>query len=106
MRGSIPAEAPVRLEDHHRRLLAYISEHGSISQREYGGTSNRSLAARKQDFRKLVTLGMIVRKGGGAKKVCVRPAVSRGTGVFGTRDGGLDCGKFLIVGAINIRCFR
>jgi Fic family protein len=65
VRGSIPAEAPVRLEEHHRRLLAYIAEHGSISQREYGLISNRSLAARKQDFQKLLRLGMIERRGGG-----------------------------------------
>ena len=55
----------MRLEDHHRRLLDYISAHGSISQREYGQISNRSLAARKQDFQKLLALGMIERKGGG-----------------------------------------
>lgn len=65
VRGSIAANAPVRLEDHHRRLIDYISEHGSISQREYGQISNRSLAARKQDFLKLLTLGMIERKSGG-----------------------------------------
>lgn len=65
VRGSIPTEAPARLEEHHRRLLAYIGEHGSISQREYGQISNRSLAARKQDFQKLLVLDMIDRKGGG-----------------------------------------
>jgi Fic family protein len=65
VRGTIPAEAPVRLEEHHRRLLTYIGEQGSIGQREYGEISNRSLAARKQDFRKLLGLGLIERKGGG-----------------------------------------
>ena len=65
VRRSIPAEPPVRLEEHHRRLLAHIGEHGSISQREYGRISNRSLAARKQDFQKLLELGKIERKGGG-----------------------------------------
>ncbi len=63
--GSIPATAPARLEGHHRRLLGYIGEHGSISQREYGQISNRSLAARKQDFHKLLELGLIERQGGG-----------------------------------------
>ncbi len=65
VRGSIPAAAPARLEPHHRRLLAYIGEHGSINQREYGQFSNRSLAARKQDFQKLLELGLITRRGAG-----------------------------------------
>lgn len=65
VRRSIPAEPPLRLEEHHRRLLAAIGEQGSISQREYGQISNRSLAARKQDFQKLLALKLIDRKGGG-----------------------------------------
>lgn len=65
VRGSIAKDAPVRIEDHHRRLLDYINQHGSISQREYGQISNRSLAARKQDFQKLADLGLIERKRGG-----------------------------------------
>jgi len=65
VRGSIPTVAPPRLEEHHRRLLAYIGEHGGIGQNEYGQITNRSLAARKQDFRKLVDLGLIERRGGG-----------------------------------------
>ena len=65
VRGVIPIDAPARIEEHHRRLLAYIGEHGSIGQREYGQISNRSLAARKQDFQKLVNLGLIERQGGG-----------------------------------------
>lgn len=65
VRGTIPAQPAVRLEEHHRRLLAYIDEHGSISQREYGLISNRSLAARKQDFQKLLVHELIERKGGG-----------------------------------------
>ncbi len=65
VRGSIPADAPARLEEHHRRLLDYIGEHGTITQREYAQISNRSLAARKQDFQKLVSLGLIERRGGG-----------------------------------------
>jgi Fic family protein len=65
VRGSIPAERPERIEGHHRRLLAYMDEHDSINQREYGQISNRSLAARKQDFQKLLKLGLIERRGGG-----------------------------------------
>jgi Fic family protein len=65
VRGSLPANAPARLEEHHQRILAHIGEHGSISQREYGQISNRSLAVRKLDFRKLSALGLIERRGGG-----------------------------------------
>ncbi len=65
VRGTIPSESPLRLEDHHHRLLDYIKTHGSISQREYGQISSRSLAARKQDFQKLTALGLLQRRGGG-----------------------------------------
>lgn len=66
VRGSLPETAPApRLDGHHRRLLAHINEHGSITQREYGRISNRSLAARKQDLQKLLALGMIERHGAG-----------------------------------------
>ncbi len=65
VRGSIPAETPVRLEEQHRRLLAHIRKHGSINQREYARITNRSLAARKQDFQRLLGLGLIESRGGG-----------------------------------------
>lgn len=52
-----------RIEPHHRQVLEYIAEHGSITQREYGEISLRSLAARKLDFEKLVTLHFIESKG-------------------------------------------
>lgn len=54
-----------RLEPHHRQILDYIEEHGSITQREYGTISPRSLASRKLDFDKLVKLGLIEVKGTG-----------------------------------------
>ncbi|MEX2618187.1 MAG: Fic family protein [Alphaproteobacteria bacterium] len=72
VRGAIPQGSPVRLEEHHRRLLDYIDAHGSISQREYGRISNRSLAARKQDFQKLLDEGLIQREGGGRSIYYVR----------------------------------
>jgi Fic family protein len=56
---------PPRLEPHHKQILDYITEHGSITQREYGGISTRSLAARKLDFIKLLDLGLIESKGTG-----------------------------------------
>ena len=52
-----------RLEPHHRQIVDYISEHGSITQREYGAVSARSLASRKLDFDKLLDLGLIESRG-------------------------------------------
>lgn len=54
-----------RLEQHHRQILEYIHQHGSITQREYGAVSTRSLAARKLDFEKLRSLQLIETKGTG-----------------------------------------
>ena len=54
-----------RLEMHHKQILNYIEEHGSITQREYGQISKRSLASRKLDFEKLISLGLIETKGVG-----------------------------------------
>lgn len=52
-----------RLEPHHQQVLDYIREHGSITQREYGNISTRSLAARKLDFEKLVKSELIIAQG-------------------------------------------
>ena len=54
-----------RLETHHRQILDYIKEHGSITQREYGAISSRSLSARKLDFDKLIKLDLIKAEGTG-----------------------------------------
>ena len=58
-------EPPPRLEPHHRQILKYISKHDTITQREYGTISSRSLASRKLDFEKLLDLGFIEVKGTG-----------------------------------------
>jgi Fic family protein len=55
----------LRLEKHHKDILKYIEKHGSISQREYASISNRSLAARKKDFQKLIALNLIKSNGEG-----------------------------------------
>ena len=67
LRKLLPAqlEPRPRLEGHHQQVLEYITEHGSISQREYGAISSRSLASRKVDFEKLIELEMIEAKGAG-----------------------------------------
>ncbi len=65
-------QIPPRLEPHHRLMLDYIHEHGSITQREYGSISTRSLAARKLDFEKLLDLELIEIKGTGRGTYYVR----------------------------------
>ena len=42
-----------------------MEKHGSITQREYGNISSRSLASRKLDFDKLVKLNLIKAEGTG-----------------------------------------
>lgn len=65
-------EPKPRLELHHRQILDYISEHESITQREYAEISTRSLASRKLDFEKLLNLGFIEVKGTGRGTYYVR----------------------------------
>ena len=54
-----------RLEPHHQQILDYIYKRGSITQREYGDISDRSLASRKLDFEKLIHLNLIETNGVG-----------------------------------------
>jgi Fic family protein len=65
VRKVLPEKSKVkpRLEPHHRKILDYIEEHGSITQREYGSISLRSLASRKLDLNKLIKLDLIEAKG-------------------------------------------
>lgn len=67
VRKSLPeqARAKPRLEAHHSQILDYIEHHGSITQREYGALSSRSLASRKLDFDKLLKLNLIKMEGRG-----------------------------------------
>jgi Fic family protein len=67
VRKALPEKSKVkpRLEPHHRQILDYIEEHGSITQREYSGISSRSLASRKLDFDKLTKLNLVEVKGTG-----------------------------------------
>jgi Fic family protein len=61
-----PATTPdSRLEVHHTRLMEYIRENGFINDRSYAKLTDRAKATRTQDFKKLVELGLIERKGGG-----------------------------------------
>ncbi len=62
---SLPEKQLARLASHHQVILDYIEANGSITQREYGEISDRSLAARKKDLIKLIELGLIEKQGGG-----------------------------------------
>ncbi len=46
-------------------ILAYIEEHGSITDREYATLTDRAKATRALDFKRLTGKGLIVRRGGG-----------------------------------------
>jgi Fic family protein len=74
VRNTLPdkLEPMPRLEPHHHQVLDYIADRGSISQREYGQNSSRSLAARKLDFEKLLGLDLIERRGVGRGTYYVR----------------------------------
>ena len=59
------SDRPIRLAPHEHLILDYLAQHGSITQREYGAVSRRSLAARKKDFARLIERGLIRSEGGG-----------------------------------------
>jgi len=48
-----------RLEPHHKKILEYIHEHGSITAREYSQITLRAKATRIQDFKKLTDMRLI-----------------------------------------------
>ena len=54
-----------RLETHHKQILAYINEHGTISAKEYAQITTRARPTRIQDFKRLLDLGLIMAKGVG-----------------------------------------
>jgi Fic family protein len=61
-RQASPATA---LQKHHQALLAYIDEHGFITDKQYAGFTERAKATRSLDFKKLMQLGLLVREGKG-----------------------------------------
>jgi len=54
-----------QLKSPHLKMLEYIDEKGFISDREYAKLVNRAKATRTQDFKKLIELKLIQRKGKG-----------------------------------------
>lgn len=61
-RGATPK---TRLESYHEALLAHIEAHGFITDREYARLTERAKATRSLDFKKLIGLGLITRRGRG-----------------------------------------
>ena len=64
-----------RLEPHHRKILKYIEENGSITAREYATLTERARATRILDFKKLTDMELIksVGKGKATRYVMTRP---------------------------------
>ena len=56
---------PVILQPWHRQILAYIKQHGYITNKIYGSLTVRARPTRHLDFRKLIGLGLITMKGQG-----------------------------------------
>jgi Fic family protein len=53
------------LEPHHQSILDYLSSYGRIRDKDYVGLTDRADSTRILDFRYLVELGLIVRRGAG-----------------------------------------
>jgi Fic family protein len=60
-----PREPAAQLAAHHHHILETIDRQGFITDRDYAGLTERAKATRSLDFRKLIDLGLIVRKGRG-----------------------------------------
>ena len=54
-----------QLHPYHRKLIAYIETKGFATDRDYATLVSRAKATRTQDFKKLIELGFIERKGKG-----------------------------------------
>ncbi|GJM42325.1 MAG: cell division protein Fic [Ardenticatenaceae bacterium] len=53
------------LKPHHEAILAHLDEHGFITDKEYAKITERAKATRSLDFKHLLELGLIERKGRG-----------------------------------------
>ena len=53
------------LQEHHRKLLKFIRKKGFIKDSDYAKLAHRAKATRALDFRKLINMGLIKRKGKG-----------------------------------------
>lgn len=60
-----PARPETRLADYHQVILDYVDQHGFITDRDYAQLTQRAKATRSLDFRRLIELGYLERKGVG-----------------------------------------
>ncbi len=51
-----------RLEFHHQKILNYLTKHEFITDKDYSRLTDRAKATRALDFKKMMNLGLIVRK--------------------------------------------
>ena len=58
IKGLLP-QYQARLEPHHKQILDYIKENGSITAREYAKITDRAKATRINDFKKLTQMDLI-----------------------------------------------
>lgn len=64
--SSHPASTPEeRVTDEQRKILTFIEKHGHIRDKDYAKLTARAKATRALDFKKLIELGLIERKGSG-----------------------------------------
>ena len=62
MEGLLPDTA---LQSYHEAILAHIDAHGFITDKDYARLTDRAKATRALDFKKLLEMGLIERKGQG-----------------------------------------
>lgn len=66
------ASPDTQLAAHHRAILDWINTHGFITDRDYSRLTERAKSTRALDFRKLIGLGLIERRGQGRRVHYVR----------------------------------
>ena len=57
--------AQVRLKGHHNVILAYLEEHGFMTDKDYAKLVDRAKATKALDFKFLLDAGLIERRGRG-----------------------------------------
>ncbi len=62
------------LQPYHQQILGHIDQHGFITDKEYAQLTDRAKATRSLDFKKLLELGVIERKGSGKNTFYQRKA--------------------------------
>lgn len=73
----IAVSPKTQLKHYHLKMLDFIKEKGFISDRDYSKLTDRAKATRTQDFKKLIELGLIQRKGKGKATYYIQAALTR-----------------------------